>query len=165
MKSLVNSAMKSKLSASHVSGGDENWNPNLVPPNWNPNLVPPNYGPFIPPMQCSFAPQYPGSLGGVDSAGNMQSTAHYDMQKKYMDFLNSQNKKFMEMFGDKGTGSEEGGGYTSKKKPKRYCWLHGCCSHWGSNCDNPKKNHKKEATFRNIMGGSNSNCLPLRNKE
>ena len=42
---------------------------------------------------------------------------------------------------------------------KRYCWSCGCCVHWGKNCPNKKKGHKVEATFRNRMNGSSTNCL------
>ena len=42
---------------------------------------------------------------------------------------------------------------------KRYCWSCGCCVHWGKNCPNKKKGQKVEATFRNRMNGSSTNCL------
>ena len=44
---------------------------------------------------------------------------------------------------------------------KMYCWSCGCCVHWGKNCPNKKKGHKVEATFRNRMNGSSTNCLWL----
>ena len=98
--------------------------------------------------------------------GNMQSMTQLDLQKKYMDFLSNQQAKFIEMFGDKKVGLDkrknENNDNAKKKQPKRYCWTHGCCAHWSSNCENPKPGHKKEATFRNRLGGSNKNCLPLR---
>ena len=46
---------------------------------------------------------------------------------------------------------------------KRYCWTHGCGSHWGDRCRNPKPGHKPDATFKNRMGGSNKGCLPANN--
>ena len=48
---------------------------------------------------------------------------------------------------------------------KRYCWTHGCGSHWSNRCRNPKAGHKNEATFRNRMGGSNKGCLPAIEKK
>ena len=48
-----------------------------------------------------------------------------------------------------------------KKKEKgerKYCFTHGCCAHSGADCKNPGENHKKEATFANMMGGSTKNC-------
>ena len=42
---------------------------------------------------------------------------------------------------------------------RRYCWTHGCCTHWGRLCPQKKAGHKDDATFRNRMGGSNENCL------
>ena len=44
---------------------------------------------------------------------------------------------------------------------RRYCHTHGCCNHWGRHCKNKGPNHKDDATFRNRMGGSNFNCLPV----
>ena len=44
---------------------------------------------------------------------------------------------------------------------RRYCHAHGCCNHWGCNCKDKAPGHKDEATFRNRMGGSNLNCLPI----
>ena len=43
---------------------------------------------------------------------------------------------------------------------KRYCWTHGCCTHWGRECRNKKQGHQDAATFTNRMGGSNKGCLP-----
>ena len=42
---------------------------------------------------------------------------------------------------------------------RRYCWTHGCCTHWGRTCPQKASGHKDDATFRNRMGGSNENCL------
>ena len=44
---------------------------------------------------------------------------------------------------------------------KRYCWSHGCCAHWGRDCQNKKAGYKDEATFKDRMGGSNKGCLPV----
>ena len=55
----------------------------------------------------------------------------------------------------------KGGEKKSKKKEKgerKYCFTHGCCAHSGAECKNPGDNHKKEATFANMMGGSTKNC-------
>ena len=46
---------------------------------------------------------------------------------------------------------------------KRYCHTHGCCDHWGCNCNDNGPNHKDEATFHNCMGSSNFMCLPVTN--
>ena len=48
------------------------------------------------------------------------------------------------------------------KKFKRYCWTCGCCPHWGKDCPNKSPGHQDNANFKNRMGGSNKNCLPLR---
>ena len=42
---------------------------------------------------------------------------------------------------------------------RRYCWSCGCCPHWSKYCPEKKKGHKMEATFKNRMNGSNTNCL------
>ena len=44
---------------------------------------------------------------------------------------------------------------------KRYCWTHGCCTHWSRHCKNKKQGHQDAATFTNRMNGSNKGCLPL----
>ena len=49
----------------------------------------------------------------------------------------------------------------SDKPWRRYCHTHGCCNHWGRQCKDKAPGHKDEATFRNRMGGSNFNCLPV----
>ena len=46
-----------------------------------------------------------------------------------------------------------------KKGERKYCWTHGCCAHDGSECKNQGEGHKKEATFKNMMGGSDKNCF------
>ena len=43
---------------------------------------------------------------------------------------------------------------------KRYCWSCGCCPHASKNCPNKKTGHQDSATFKNRMGGSNTNCYP-----
>ena len=48
------------------------------------------------------------------------------------------------------------------KKFKRYCWTCGCCPHWGRDCPNKSPGHQDNANFKNRMGGSNKNCLPVR---
>ena len=48
------------------------------------------------------------------------------------------------------------------KKYKRYCWSCGCCPHWGKDCKHKKPVHQDNANFKNRMGGSNKNCLPVR---
>ncbi len=49
------------------------------------------------------------------------------------------------------------------KQWKRYCWTHGCCNHWGRNCNNKNTGHKDDTTFCNRIGGNDTNCLPTRN--
>ena len=44
---------------------------------------------------------------------------------------------------------------------KRYCWTHGCCTHWGKNCPNKAPGHQDDATFKERKNGSNTNCLPI----
>ena len=45
---------------------------------------------------------------------------------------------------------------------KRYCFLCGCCPHWGKHCPTKKSGHKDDATFKNRMGDSNENSMPDR---
>ena len=42
-----------------------------------------------------------------------------------------------------------------QSKPWAYCHTHGFCKHAGTDCTNKGPNHKDEATFFDIMGGSN----------
>ena len=37
----------------------------------------------------------------------------------------------------------------------KYCWSHGNCAHPSSECNNKRNGHKNEATFSNMMNGSN----------
>ena len=39
-----------------------------------------------------------------------------------------------------------------------YCHTHGACTHTSKECKWPKSGHKKEATFKNMMGGSTAYC-------
>ena len=39
-----------------------------------------------------------------------------------------------------------------------YCHTHGACTHTSKACKWPKSGHKKEATFKNMMGGSTAYC-------
>lgn len=41
-----------------------------------------------------------------------------------------------------------------RRNTSRYCWSHGACAHWGSDCTNKKPGHIDDATFRNRKGGS-----------
>jgi hypothetical protein len=41
-----------------------------------------------------------------------------------------------------------------------YCWSHGICNHHGAACTAPKEGHKKEATYKNRMGGSTMVRIP-----
>jgi hypothetical protein len=50
----------------------------------------------------------------------------------------------------------------SSPKERLYCWTHGSCAHKGTDCKNPKEDHKKEATFANMMNGSNKDCYWLK---
>ena len=47
---------------------------------------------------------------------------------------------------------------------KRYCWRHEFVSHWNCYYENSKPVHKNEAYFKDRMGGSNKNCLPIPQK-
>ena len=42
---------------------------------------------------------------------------------------------------------------------KRYCWTHGCGTHWSDKCQSPAPGHKNEATFKNRMGGATNGVL------
>ena len=44
---------------------------------------------------------------------------------------------------------------------RRYCWTHGCCTHWGKDCTAKASGHQDDATFKERKGGSNKNCLPV----
>jgi len=41
---------------------------------------------------------------------------------------------------------------------KKYCWTHGACNHHSNECELMAPGNKKEATFRNKMGGSEAFC-------
>ena len=45
----------------------------------------------------------------------------------------------------------------------RYCHTYSCYIHFGIKYQDKAPEHKDEATFRNCMGGSNFNCLPVNN--
>ena len=49
---------------------------------------------------------------------------------------------------------------THGRTPKRYCWTHGCCPHWGKDCTEKKEGHKNDANFRSRKGGSDKNRRP-----
>ena len=40
----------------------------------------------------------------------------------------------------------------------KYCWMHGAGTHDGYGCTRPAVGHKKEATFKNKMGGTQKHC-------
>ena len=44
---------------------------------------------------------------------------------------------------------------------KRYCWMHGCCTHWGKKCPNKAAGHQDDATFKNRKNGSGKDCFPV----
>ena len=46
----------------------------------------------------------------------------------------------------------------------KYCWTHGASNHNGEECHYPDKNHKKEATFADKMGGSTAFCQFVKNE-
>ena len=48
-----------------------------------------------------------------------------------------------------------------EKSERKYCWTHGACAHNGTECNNPKEGHKKDATFANRMDGSTKDCFWL----
>ena len=49
------------------------------------------------------------------------------------------------------------------RRKKKYCWTHGSGNHNGYECNNPHKDHKKDATYQNKMGGNTWNCGSSRN--
>ena len=51
-------------------------------------------------------------------------------------------------------------GRRGQRKPKRYCWTHGCCEHWGADCNDKAPGHVDDASFRSRHGGSNKDCRP-----
>ena len=40
------------------------------------------------------------------------------------------------------------------RNASKYCWSHGACAHWGSECTNKKQGHIDDATSRDRKGGS-----------
>ena len=60
---------------------------------------------------------------------------------------------------NKGANGNEKVNPKTGKPWRRYCWSHGCCTHWGRACTQKARGHKDDTTFRNCMGGSNQNCL------
>ena len=42
----------------------------------------------------------------------------------------------------------------TRRNTSKYCWSHGACAHWGSECTNKKPGHIDDATFTDRKGGS-----------
>ena len=85
-----------------------------------------------------------------------------DLQTK-VDTLSDENKSLKSNSRQPRTGatSDENTHHPVTGKPfKRYCWTHGCCTHWGKACPSKKRGHKDNATFKERMGGSDLNCYP-----
>eukprot|EP00957_Ditylum_brightwellii_P130158 9928383-Ditylum_brightwellii.AAC.1 len=66
-----------------------------------------------------------------------------------------------------GTCHKQGGGAKCKHQQQqqqyqpntnKYCWTHGGCNYFGSNCKYPVQGHQNNATFQNKIGGSTKNC-------
>ena len=88
-----------------------------------------------------------------------------ELQTK-VDTLSDENKLLSSNSRQPRTGatSDENTHHPVTGKPfKRYCWTHGCCTHWGKDCANKKRGHKGNATFKDRMGGSDLNCYQTRN--
>ena len=51
-----------------------------------------------------------------------------------------------------------------KKGPRKYCWTHGACAHTSAECNKPKEDHKKDATFTDMKGGSTNRCFWINNE-
>ena len=49
-------------------------------------------------------------------------------------------------------------GRGSAQTPWQYCHTHGACAHDGASCNNHGADHKKEATFANMLDGSTAHC-------
>ena len=49
----------------------------------------------------------------------------------------------------------------NRRNVSKYCWTHGCCAHGSAECETPGPNHKNEATFNDMMGGSTRGCFWL----
>ena len=56
--------------------------------------------------------------------------------------------------GGRGEGRDNHNNNNNRSRVAKYCWSHGNCAHSGSECNNPKNGHKNEATFANMMSGS-----------
>ena len=88
-----------------------------------------------------------------------------DLQAK-VDTLSNENKLLKNNSNQPRTGAtlDENTHHPVTGKPfKRYCWTHGCTTHWGKACVHKKRGHKDNATFKDRLGGSDLNCYPTRN--
>ena len=56
--------------------------------------------------------------------------------------------------GGRGEGRDNQNNNSNRTRVAKYCWSHGNCAHSSSECNNPKNGHKNEATFTNMMNGS-----------
>ena len=55
-------------------------------------------------------------------------------------------------------GGSGGSSYCKRRNTSNYCWSHGACAHSSADCNNKKRGHQDEATFKNKMGGSTRFC-------
>jgi hypothetical protein len=58
----------------------------------------------------------------------------------------------------RGNGRGTPGNPRTARPPRGYCWTHGNCFHTGVACETPGDGHQVEATFANMLGGSQNRC-------
>ena len=59
----------------------------------------------------------------------------------------------------RGRGRGRGGNRNASQRTNLYCHTHGNCAHSSNECQTPAEGHQNDATFTNMMGGSNNRCF------
>ena len=61
----------------------------------------------------------------------------------------------------RGRGRGRGGNRNRGQQTSNYCHTHGNCAHASRDCNTPGDTHQNDATFANMMGGSQNRCFWL----
>ena len=61
----------------------------------------------------------------------------------------------------RGRGRGRGGNRNRNQQTSNYCHTHGNCAHTSRECNTPGDTHQVDATFANMMGGSQNRCFWL----
>ena len=61
----------------------------------------------------------------------------------------------------RGRGRGRGGNRNRSQQTSNYCHTHGNCAHASRDCNTPGDTHQNDATFANMMGGSQNRCFWL----